>query len=329
MSIEKLLIIPQNWLGDIVMSQTLLKRVKSENPNTEIDILVNSTFKSLVERMPEISKAVILDSRHKELGLLKRLNLARRIKGNYDQSIVLSRSIKSALIPYFAKIPIRTGELGESRYILINDLKKFTKEDRRKTAFRYVSMFSKKEEVLDEKYYPSLQSDPENIKILFDKYKLNLDKKIIIFAPGAAFGPSKMWPVEKFKELGEKLNKDFFILILGSNNEKNIGDKIVTNKNMINLCGETTITDAVDLIHISEFCVSNDSGLMHLASATNTKSISIYGATSPELTPPLTINKEIHYRGISCSPCFEKKCKYGHYNCLVEIQVDDVFKSFK
>ena len=329
MTIEKLLIIPQNWLGDIVMSQTLLKRVKSENPNTEIDILVNSTFKSLVERMPEISKAVILDSRHKELGLLKRLNLARRIKGNYDQSIVLSRSIKSALIPYFAKIPIRTGELGESRYILINDLKKFTKEDRRKTAFRYVSMFSKKEEVLDEKYYPSLQSDPENIKILSDKYKLNLDKKIIIFAPGAAFGPSKMWPVEKFKELGEKLNKDFFILILGSNNEKNIGDKIVTNKNMINLCGETTITEAVDLMHISEFCVSNDSGLMHLASATNTKSISIYGATSPELTPPLTSNKEIHYRGISCSPCFEKKCKYGHYNCLVEIQADDIFKSFK
>jgi len=329
MAIEKLLIIPQNWLGDIVMSQTLLKRVKSENPNTEIDILVNSTFKSLVERMPEINKAVILDSGHKELGLLKRLNLARRIKGNYDQSIVLSRSIKSALIPFFAKIPIRTGELGESRYILINDLKKFTKEDRRKTAFRYVSMFSKKEEVLDEKYYPSLQSDPENIEILSDKYKLNLDKKIIIFAPGAAFGPSKMWPVEKFKELGGKLNKDFFILILGSNNEKNIGDKIVTNKNMINLCGETSITDAVDLMHISEFCVSNDSGLMHLASATNTKSISIYGATSPELTPPLTSNKEIHYRGISCSPCFEKKCKYGHYNCLVEIQADDVFKSFK
>jgi len=329
MAIEKLLIIPQNWLGDIVMSQTLLKRVKSENPNTEIDILVNSTFKSLVKRMPEINKAVILDSGHKELGLLKRLNLARRIKGNYDQSIVLSRSIKSALIPFFAKIPIRTGELGESRYILINDLKKFTKEDRRKTAFRYVSMFSKKEEVLDEKYYPSLQSDPENIEILSDKYKLNLDKKIIIFAPGAAFGPSKMWPVEKFKELGEKLNKDFFILILGSNNEKNIGDKIVTNKNMINLCGETSITDAVDLMHISEFCVSNDSGLMHLASATNTKSISIYGATSPELTPPLTSNKEIHYRGISCSPCFEKKCKYGHYNCLVEIQADDVFKSFK
>ena len=329
MPIQKILIIPQNWLGDIVMSQTLLKRVKYENPNIVIDILVNSSFKSLVERMPEINEALILDCGHKELGFFKRLSLAKKIKGNYDQSIVLSRSIKSALIPYLARIPIRTGELGESRYVLINDLRRFTKEDRRKTAFRYVSMFTKKEEALDEKYYPSLKSDHENIKILSGKYKLDLEKKIIIFAPGAAFGPSKMWPVEKFKEIGEKLNKDFFILILGSKSEKNIGDQIVTNKNIINLCGETSITDAVDLMHISEFCVSNDSGLMHLAAATNTKSISIYGATSPELTPPLTKNKQIHYKGLSCSPCFEKIRKYGHYNCLVEIQADDVFKSFK
>ena len=329
MPMQKILIIPQNWLGDIIMSQTLLKKVKSENPNILIDILVNSTFINLVERMPEINKAITLDCNHEELGFFKRLNLAKKIKGNYDRSIVLSRSLKSALIPYLAKIPIRTGELGESRYLLINDLRKFTKENRRKTAFRYVSMFSKTEEELDEKYYPDLKPDPENMKKLLKKYKLNLEKRIVIFAPGAAFGPSKMWPVERFKELGKKLNKNFFILILGSDKEKNIGDKIVTGKNMVNLCGKTSITDATDLMHVSDFCVSNDSGLMHLASATNTRSISIYGATSPELTPPLTINKEIHYKGMPCSPCFEKICKYGHYNCLVEIQADDVFKSFK
>ena len=162
MTAQKILIIPQNWLGDVVMSQTLLKKVKSENPNAIIDVLVNSTFIDLVERMPEVNRAIVLDCGHKELGFFKRLSLAKKIRGDYDQSIVLSRSIKSALIPYIAKIPIRTGELGESRYILINDLRKFTKEDRRKTAFRYVSMFSKEEEVLDKKFYPSLKLDSKN-----------------------------------------------------------------------------------------------------------------------------------------------------------------------
>ena len=329
MSRQKLLIIPQNWLGDIVMSQTLLKKIKSKSSEVSIDILINSAFKGLVERMPEINKSIILDCGHKELGVLKRFSLAKKIRGSYNQSIILSRSIKSALIPYFAKIPIRTGELGESRYILINDLKSFSNEDRRKTAYRYVSMFSDKNEELDEKYYPSLKPDHENIKNLTKKYNLKTNKKIVIFAPGAAYGPSKMWPIDKFKDLGEKLNKNHFIVILGTPNEKNIGDKIISHKDMINLCGKTSIEDAIDLMHISEYCVSNDSGLMHLASATNTKSISIYGATSPDLTPPLTTNKEIHYKQLSCSPCFEKKCKYGHYNCLAEIQVDDVFKSFK
>ena len=110
MHMQKLLIIPQNWLGDIVMSQTLLKRVKLENPDTKIDILVNSTFKSLVERMPEINKAIILDCEHKELGFFKRLSLAKKIKGNYDQSIVLSRSIKSAFL-YKGSICIIETEL--------------------------------------------------------------------------------------------------------------------------------------------------------------------------------------------------------------------------
>ena len=330
MPTQKLLIIPQNWLGDIVMSQTLLKKIKSNNPKTSIDILVNSSLKNLVERMPEINKVIILDCNHRELGLFKRLRLAKEIKkSSYDRSIVLSRSLKSSLIPYFAKIPIRTGELGELRYLLINDLKEFSKESRRKTASRYISMYSDNNEELSENYYPSLDSNSENIKNLSEKYDLKKDKKVIIFAPGAAFGPSKMWPVNKFRELGKKLNNDFKILILGSTNEKSIGNDIVTNKNMINLCGKTSIADAVDLMHISKFCVSNDSGLMHLAAATNTKSISIYGSTSPDFTPPLTKNKDIHYKGMSCSPCFEKKCKYGHYNCLVDIHSDDVFKSFK
>jgi len=331
MPIEKLLIIPQNWLGDIVMSQALLKKIKFKKPNAIIDILVDSSFKELVERMPETNKVITLECCHKELGLLKRYSVAKKIRGTYDQSIVLSRSLKSSLIPYLAKINIRTGELGEARYVLINDFKKFSKSSRRKTAYRYVSMFSDNIENLDleEKYYPSLSKNIKNIQHLTEKFSLDLKRKIIIFAPGAAYGKSKMWPINKFIDLADKLNKEYLILILGGENEKNIGKKIAENENVINLCGETSIVDALDLMHMSEYCVSNDSGLMHLAAATNTKSISIYGATSPDLTPPLTNHKDIHYKRISCSPCFKRKCVFGHYNCLEKIQVTDVLKSFK
>ena len=143
------MIVPQNWLGDIVMAQTLLKKIKNKNKSINIDVLVEPVFEELINRMPEANRAIVLNCKHSELGLGKRFRLAKQLSGTYDQSIVLSRSIKSALIPYLAKIPIRTGERGESRYILINDLKSFSREDRRKTAYRYVSMYSEKEE-LDE-----------------------------------------------------------------------------------------------------------------------------------------------------------------------------------
>ena len=96
-----------------------------------------------------------------------------------------------------------------------------------------------------------------------------------------------MWPVNKFKELGSKLENNFLILILGSSEAHMAGEQIANGRSITSLCGKTSIKDAIDLMHISEFCVSNDSGLMHLASLAKTKSISIYGATSPVLTPPL------------------------------------------
>jgi len=104
MSSQRILIVPQNWLGDIVMSQTLLKKIKNEDDEAKIDVLVEPSFKELIERMPEANQSIVLDCKHKELGLKKRLNLAKKIRGSYDQSIVLSRSLKSALIPYLARI---------------------------------------------------------------------------------------------------------------------------------------------------------------------------------------------------------------------------------
>ena len=75
-----------------------------------------------------------------------------------------------------------------------------------------------------------------------------------------------------------------------------------------------------------DLAITNDTGLMHIAAATGRSLISIYGATSPTLYPPITENAEIMYNGIKCSPCMQRLCRYGHYKCLTEINTDEVFE---
>jgi heptosyltransferase-2 len=93
----------------------------------------------------------------------------------------------------------------------------------------------------------------------------------------------------------------------------------------VNLCGNTELADAVDLIAWAHAAVSNDSGLMHITAAVGTRVIAIYGSSSPEFTPPLTGDAIINWLQLECSPCFQRQCKYGHYNCLKDISAETIF----
>ena len=141
-----------------------------------------------------------------------------------------------------------------------------------------------------------------------------------------------MWPVKKFIKLADKIetmaNTQF--LILGSSKEEMIGEQISKNrKNFINLCGQTSLDHLVDILHLSTYCISNDSGIMHVAAATKTKVIALFGSTSPLFTPPLSTNSQVIYKDIKCSPCFQKTCKYNHYDCMNNIHEDEVITYLK
>jgi len=331
MSIKNYLIIPQYWLGDIIMTQALAKKIKSNEKKSKIDLLVPGIYAPLTNRMPEINECMVFNCNHKSLCLSERIRMSKMLKGKYDECIILSRSLKSSIIPLLASIPIRTGEIGEYRYFIINNIKKFSKDERRKSYLRFISMYGQKEKKFDSKFYPTLASSKKNLEKISKKLNLNLNRPTVVFAPGSAYGPSKMWPKSKFISLAKRIiDENFQIWVMGNKNEKTLGDDICSSiKDVTNLCGKTNIGDAVDLINHSEYCVSNDSGLMHLAAATKTKLIGIYGSTSPSYTPPLSINKNIFYENLECSPCFKKTCRFNHYNCLNKIQEEDVAKIFK
>ena len=124
------------------------------------------------------------------------------------------------------------------------------------------------------------------------------------------------------------VERGYRVWVLGSAKEAALGDEIALNAagDVYNLCGKTELVDVIDLVACAEQVVSNDSGLMHIAAAMDVKVNVIYGSSTPAYTPPLTDNAEIFYKQLSCSPCFARTCKFGHYDCLGEISPEDVLE---
>jgi len=146
--------------------------------------------------------------------------------------------------------------------------------------------------------------------------------------PGAEYGPAKQWPVAHFSELAQQINQiGGQVLIFGSDKDRSDGDAIAeSNSNVINLCGETTIEGAVDLIGSTHIAVTNDSGLMHVAASVGIPLVSIYGSSSPLFTPPLTDKAIVEWLKLECAPCFKRECPLQHLNCLRQITPQSVFK---
>ena len=314
----------------MVMAQSLFITLKQQQLDAEIDVLAPEWSLPILQRMPEVRQGICLPVKHKQLGLIIRWKVGRQLRVNkYDQAIILPRSLKAALVPFFARVPIRTGYLGESRYGFINDMRMLDKSVLKQTVQRYVALgLSKTARLPPTTPAPRLSVDSQNQQQLLQKYHLQIDKPVIGFMPGAEYGPAKQWPIESYRELAVKLTEQGYrVWVFGSLKEQGLGDKIAANSDIVNLCGKTQLVDVVDLLAVCASVVSNDSGLMHIAAAVGIKLVVIYGSSTPGYTPPLTNKANIIYHQLECSPCFERTCQYGHYDCLRRITTEEVIEN--
>ena len=197
------------------------------------------------------------------------------------------------------------------------------------TVQRYVALGVLKTAILPPAIpEPRLRVDTQNQQRLIQKYNLKINKPVIGMMPGAEYGPAKQWPIESYRELAEKLTvQGYRVWVYGSLKEQNLGEKISVNSDIVNLCGKTQLEDVVDLLAACESVVSNDSGLMHIAAAVGIKLVVIYGSSTPGYTPPLTNKANIIYHQLECSPCFERECQLGHYDCLRKITTEEVMEN--
>ncbi len=319
-----ILVVGPAWVGDMVMAQSLFMTLKRQSPESEIDVLAPAWSEPLIARMPEVRRSVVMPLGHGRFGLGQRYRLGRTLRGaGYQRAVVLPRSFKSALVPFFAQVPVRTGYRGEMRYGLLNDIRPLDKRVLTRTVQRYVALGLPADAPLPPQTpYSRLRVDADNQARLLAPLGLSLDRPAIGFMPGAEYGIAKRWPPEHFAELARRLwLAGYQVWQFGSEKDRGVAEAINGMAGGItrNLCGKTALADAVDLIAATTAVVTNDSGLMHVAAAVGRPVVAVYGSSSPFYTPPLSDRAEVLYLGLECSPCFERSCPKGHTRCLADI----------
>jgi heptosyltransferase-2 len=332
---SKILILGPSWVGDMVLAQSLFKTLKLNDPDCIIDVAAPTWTLPLIERMPEVNKGIALPFKHGQFALFERIKFGKSLRNEgYTQAIILTNSLKSAILPFAANIPQRTSFLGEMRYGLVNDVRQLDKTKLPRTVDRFVTLGLEKSFPLPDNIpNPSLIANKDNALATLQKLGIpSPSSQILGLCPGAEYGEAKRWPAEYYAEVArEALSKGWQVWLFGSEKDTSVTTAINTlsNNQCVDLGGKTNLSEAIDLMSLCDNVISNDSGLMHVAAALDKKLIAIYGSSNPHHTPPMNDKAVVEYLGLECSPCFKRECPLGHLNCLKNISPLHVINHIK
>jgi heptosyltransferase-2 len=314
------LIIAPQWIGDAVMSEPLLARLAARGEQLTVAAL--PWVAPVYRAMPQVGDVIELPFAHGRLDWAERRRVAAGLRGRFDTAYVLPNSLKSALIPWLARIPKRIGYAGESRIVLLNQ--RLPNPAGRPPMVAFYSALAGLPAAEGER--PSMTFSAS----VLDAATSNVDVErgaYWVFAPGAEYGPAKCWPAERYAELAHGLFTAHGqpVLLLGSGKEAALCETIAAAAPGACrvLAGKTSLLDAMALIAAARGVVSNDSGLMHVAAAFGVPQAAVFGSTSPEHTPPLSPRARVVWMKeelqLDCAPCFDRVCRFGHTRCLTEV----------
>ena len=325
----KILVVAPSWIGDTVLAQPLLKLLHRRHRRLDLHVLAPDWVRPLVRRMAEVQRVIESPFAHGELNMRERRALGSALRSErYAQAIVLPNTWKSALVPLFARIPRRTGYRGEVRWGALNDVRTLDEAALPQMTQRYAALALEAGEALPATLpAPHLEVDDTERHGTIAAFGLNGSQSAVAICPGAEYGPAKRWPPSYYAELARALQKEGdAVWLIGSPKDADIGDDIVrlSGGACLNLCGKTTLDQAIALLASVRLAVTNDSGLMHVAAAVGTPLIAIYGSSTPVFTPPMSAHATIAKLDIPCSPCFERTCPLGHFNCMMQLKPERV-----
>jgi len=348
----RILVISPNWIGDAVMAQPLLALLRAQHPDAPIDVLAPPSVSPVWRQMAEVDEVLETPFRHGALQLRERWRYARMLRARgYFAAYVLPNTLKYALIPWLAGIARRVGYKGESRYGLINVMHHDSVPPRPMVPF-YAALASAPDAPVPAGAPPApgaaatpgalaragvprprLAVTDAQVAAACAKAGLDVARPLVVFAPGAEFGNAKRWPAGHFGDLARAIVARVpgaQVALLGGPKDAAVCEAVcATEPACVNLAGRTSLGEAVALIGRADAVVSNDSGLLHVASALNRPVIAIYGPTDPDHAPPFSdLAASISLR-LECSPCRQRECPLGHHNCMRGISGEQVWQTLQ
>ena len=343
---QRILVLLPNWIGDAVMATPTLRELRKLCPEVKITY-GGLPFITDIFRSSPWADDLLPISKPKNSGLVKKIaelrhQVAAIASGSFDTVFLLRGSFSSASAAWLASVPKRLGYAREGRGFLLTNSMPHPDSFRKRHRVRYfldiLPLVSEKAKELGEK--ATTQENPLEITVdskakswaddfLFDK---EVNGPLLCLHLGAAYGPSKRWPVSKILSTLKLLTRElhpFTALVVGGNEEREAASQLKEELgplsiNVIEAAGETPgILELAALIERSEMLLSNDSGPMHVGAALGKKQVAIFTSTNPNFTKPWNENATVLSAAIDCSPCFKRGCERD-FPCHEAISPEEV-----
>jgi heptosyltransferase-2 len=315
------------WIGDFVRCHTVVQLLKARWPDRPIDVLTPPLNAPLLDYMPGVRQGIVADLRHNRLDLFRHPQLASRLRAEaYGTALIMSRKWKAAWAPFIAGIPERVGFIGEARYVLLND-KRWGEHKLPRQIDQCAVLALPPDAPLPDTWPEPRLHVPLADTTAWKARRGLAGPRSIALAPGAV-GPSKRWPASYYAEVAQALiAQGWIVWVVGGPNETPIAREIVTaaGPQAHDVTGHD-LREGILALAAADFVLSNDSGLLHVAAAIGTPTAGIFGPTSPQLWAPLNplaATIETHTE-VSCRPCHEPTCRFGHHRCMRDISAAQV-----
>ncbi|HXJ92125.1 MAG TPA: lipopolysaccharide heptosyltransferase II [Terriglobia bacterium] len=334
----KIMVRATNWVGDAIISLPAIELLRSRYPQAEIVVVAKPWVAELYSNHPAGIRLIVYDpgGEHEgRSGFAKLIENLRRER--FDAAVLFQHAFHAAWMAWRARVPIRIGYRTQGRGLLLTEAVRLPSSaylGHQSSEYLELLFLSG---LVDERppsaYEVHLEATKAEKRWAAEALKgLGLEgpRCFVGLNPGAAFGPAKRWPMERFAELGDRLvgalGAD--VLVFGSKDERPLAEAVARamQRTPLVLAGTTTLRQWMALTGLCRLVVANDSGAMHVTAAMGVPVVAIFGSTDARATGPLSPWARVVRQSVECSPCGLRECPID-FRCMNSVSVDDVHRA--